>query len=70
MWPDMESISSFRFLVSAAAAMPALAAVAKPRLFVLTDLANEPDDDGNQTLIKTAIGVWQVQYNGENRPVL
>ena len=50
--------------------MPALAAVAKPRLFVLTDLANEPDDDGNQTLIKTAIGVWQVQYNGENRPVL
>ena len=25
------------------------------------------DDDGNQTLIKTATGVWQVQYNGENR---
>ena len=28
------------------------------------------DDDGNQTLIKTATGVWQVSYNGENRPVL
>ena len=28
------------------------------------------DDDGNQTLIKTATGVWQVAYNGENRPVL
>ena len=28
------------------------------------------DDDGNQTLVKTATGVWQVQYNGENRPVL
>ena len=28
------------------------------------------DDDGNQTLIKTATGVWQVQYNCENRPVL
>ena len=27
------------------------------------------DDDGNQTLIKTATGIWQVQYNGENRPV-
>ncbi len=27
------------------------------------------DDDGNQTLIKTATGVWQVSYNGENRPV-
>ena len=27
------------------------------------------DDDGNQTLIQTATGVWQVQYNGENRPV-
>ena len=27
------------------------------------------DDDGNQTLIKTTTGVWQVQYNGENRPV-
>jgi RHS repeat-associated protein len=28
------------------------------------------DDDGNQTLIQTATGVWSVQYNGENRPVL
>ena len=28
------------------------------------------DDDGNQTLIQTATGIWQVQYNGENRPVL
>ena len=28
------------------------------------------DDDGNQTLIKTATGVWSVTYNGENRPVL
>jgi RHS repeat-associated protein len=28
------------------------------------------DDDGNQTLVKTATGVWQVTYNGENRPVL
>ena len=27
------------------------------------------DDDGNQTLIKTATGIWQVQYNGENRPI-
>ena len=30
----------------------------------------EFDDDGNQTLVKTATGVWQVTYNGENRPVL
>jgi len=28
------------------------------------------DDDGNQTLIQTSTGVWSVQYNGENRPVL
>ena len=28
------------------------------------------DDDGNQTLIKTASGIWQVHYNGENRPIL
>ena len=28
------------------------------------------DLDGNQTLIQTATGVWQVSYNGENRPVL
>ena len=27
------------------------------------------DDDGNQTLIKTATGIWQVAYNGENRPI-
>ena len=30
----------------------------------------EFDDDGNQTLVKTATGVWRVFYNGENRPVL
>jgi RHS repeat-associated protein len=27
------------------------------------------DDDGNQTLVKTATGIWSVTYNGENRPV-
>ena len=27
------------------------------------------DDDGNQTLVKTSTGIWQVVYNGENRPV-
>ena len=34
------------------------------------DFTPQFDDDGNQTLIKTATGVWQVSYNGENRPVL
>ena len=34
------------------------------------DFAPQFDDDGNQTLVKTATGVWQVTYNGENRPVL
>ena len=28
------------------------------------------DDDGNQTSIKTSTGIWQVQYNGENRPII
>ena len=28
------------------------------------------DDDGNQTLIKTATGIWSVTYNGENRPIV
>ena len=28
------------------------------------------DDDGNQTLIQTATGIWKVTYNGENRPML
>ena len=27
------------------------------------------DDDGNQTIVKTATGIWNVLYNGENRPV-
>jgi len=27
------------------------------------------DLDGNQTLVKTSTGIWQVTYNGENRPV-
>ena len=34
------------------------------------DFTPEFDDDGNQTLIKTATGVWQVCYNAEDRPVL
>ena len=29
----------------------------------------EFDVDGNQTLVRTATGVWRVTYNGENRPV-
>ena len=33
------------------------------------DFMPEFDEDGNQILIKTATGVWQVQYNGENRPI-
>ena len=37
--------------------------------FVANEFAPQFDDDGNQTLIKTATGIWQVQYNGENRPV-
>ena len=28
------------------------------------------DDDGNQTLVKTATGIWSVTYNGENRPII
>lgn len=28
------------------------------------------DDDGNQTLIKTQSGIWNVIYNAENRPIL
>ena len=34
------------------------------------DFTPEFDDDGNQTLVKTATGVWQVCYNAEDRPVL
>ncbi len=34
------------------------------------DFAPQFDDDGNQTLIKTATGIWHVTYNGENRPIL
>ena len=33
------------------------------------DFAPQFDDDGNQTLIKTATGIWSVTYNGENRPI-
>ena len=35
----------------------------------VNDFMPEFDEDGNQILIKTATGVWQVQYNGENRPI-
>ena len=34
------------------------------------DFTPQFDDDGNQTLVKTATGIWTVAYNGENRPVL
>ena len=30
----------------------------------------EFDADGNQTLVKTATGIWRVTYNGVNRPML
>ena len=33
------------------------------------DFAPQFDDDGNQTRIKTSTGIWQVSYNGENRPI-
>ena len=33
------------------------------------DFVPQFDDDGNQILILTATGIWQVQYNGENRPI-
>ena len=33
------------------------------------DFTPQFDDDGNQTLVKTETGVWQVTYNGENRPI-
>ena len=38
--------------------------------FFAADFTPQFDGDGNQTLIKTATGIWQVQYNGENRPVV
>ncbi len=34
------------------------------------DFIPQFDTDGNQTLIKTATGIWSVAYNGENRPIL
>jgi YD repeat-containing protein len=37
---------------------------------VVDDFIPQFDDDGNQTLIKTATGIWSVTYNGENRPIL
>ena len=36
----------------------------------IDDFVPQFDDDGNQTLIQTSTGVWQVTYNGKNRPVL
>ena len=33
------------------------------------DFTPQFDEDGNQTLIQTAAGIWQVTYNGENRPI-
>ena len=44
--------------------------LATNRVFVPS--ANEAyayDADGNQTLVTTGTGAWQVEYNGENRPV-
>ena len=28
------------------------------------------DADGNQTVVKTSTGIWNIVYNGENRPIL
>ena len=47
-----------------------LFSVATNRVFVPP--ANETyayDADGNQTFVTTGTGAWQVEYNGENRPI-
>jgi len=36
----------------------------------LSEFIPEFDADGNQTLLKTATGIWRVIYNAENRPIL
>jgi RHS repeat-associated protein len=36
----------------------------------LCEMNPEFDADGNQTLLKTATGIWHVTYNAENRPVI
>ena len=38
--------------------------------FCAAEFIPQFDDDGNQTLIQTATGIWSVTYNGENRPIL
>ena len=35
----------------------------------IDDFTPQYDADGNQTLIKTSTGIWQVTYNAENRPI-
>ena len=35
----------------------------------IDDFVPQYDADGNQTLIQTSTGVWQVTYNAENRPI-
>ena len=35
----------------------------------VNDFTPTYDADGNETLVKTATGIWQITYNGENRPV-
>ncbi|MGN0857232.1 MAG: RHS repeat domain-containing protein [Candidatus Spyradenecus sp.] len=35
----------------------------------IDDFTPTYDLDGNQTTVKTATGIWQVEYNAENRPV-
>ena len=43
--------------------------ILQPQLPTPTDFTPQYDEDGNQTLVKTRSGIWQVGYNGENRPV-
>ena len=35
----------------------------------IDDFTPTYDLDGNQTTVKTATGIWQVEYNAENRPI-
>ena len=35
----------------------------------ISHLQPQYDADGNQTLVKTATGIWSITYNGENRPM-
>ncbi len=67
---DYDDIGNRKSAQEAAEETTAYTVNALNQYTAIDDFAPTYDLDGNQTLVQTSTGIWAVEYNAENRPVL